>query len=188
MTVRLTVKLLTCWCVHRVGSRGCSIFWSKNPENINVIEWLNLAPARGVKTDEYEFLQPADWSDWSEVSMTSPSKRLSSDESVLNYFVKLNGLKSGPGQRPGQGSPDEKRTYDSWELLVRLRDWSHWNLKMNRTMKDNQDSMVEVVLIFLFWLVLLLVLPNYEHILAWYLEQGLDLDFFGSILVLISSI
>ena len=82
--------------------------------------------------------------------MTSPSKRLSSDESVLNYFVKLNGLKRGPGQGPRQGSPDEKRTYDSWELLVRLRDWSHWNLKMNRTMKDNQDSMVEVVLIFLF--------------------------------------
>ena len=78
--------------------------------------------------------------------MTSPSKRLSSDESVLNYFVKLNGLKRGPGQGP----PDEKRTYGSWELLVRLRDWSHWNLKMNRMMKDNQDSMVEVVLIFLF--------------------------------------
>ena len=38
--------------------------------------------------------------------------------------------------------------------------------------------MVEVVLIFLSWLVLWLVLPNYEHILVWYLEQVLDLDFF----------
>ena len=94
-----------------------------------------------------------------------------------NFVLKLTGY---------QGS--WKLTYDSWELLVRLRDWSHLSLKKNRTMKDNQDSMVEVVLIFLFWLVLWLVLPNYEHTLVWYLEQGLDLDFFGSILAPLQSI